>query len=687
MQFLYPYFLFGLLAISIPILIHLFNFRRFKKVLFTNVRFLKEVKQQSQKQRNLKHLLVLAARILAITMLVFAFAQPYIPNGSKKTETGQKAVSIYIDNSFSMNAVSDKGMLLEIAKSKAREIVSAYGTGDKFQLLTNSFSGTHDRFYSKEEFNQKLDEVDIAPETKSLKDITQKQGNFLSSAAYKFKKAYIISDFQKSFTGSDPLKPQPGIDFFMVPLKSNTEHNLFIDSVWFDSPVFQPNQPLSLVVRIKNSGEESLEGGTMNLKLNGIQKSIAGFDIAAGESKNVPMSFSVGAPGWQNAELSLTDHPIVFDDNYHFTFKISDKIKVLALNQGEANPFIAKLFATESFFEVNHINSNQVDYSILNEYDLIVLSALTSVSGGMSQELTNYLDNGGNVVLFPGEIAGKSGIDDFMKAMGCSSFGNIKTSETEVGSIDFQNELFRNIIDNQHQNLDYPKVHKYYSLPPDNAVPAIGLIKLRNGDQFLKVYNKGKGHVYQFAVNLGNEWSNFQQNQLIVPVMFRMALLKTSEIPLAYTIGSGVLIKPVSVVKNSRKPNVLTKGKFEIMAEKIARNNVIFLTDNHQIKDAGIYQLLDADDRKPIQSIAFNFNRIESEMEMNSPTEIQEKFSAEGIKVYDHTDLPLNSLIKQEENGKPLWRLFIILALLFIAIEVILLRFWKNTPKPNPALS
>jgi hypothetical protein len=123
------------------------------------------------------------------------------------------------------------------------------------------------------------------------------------------------------------------------------------------------------------------------------------------------------------------------------------------------------------------------------------------------------------------------------------------------------------------------------------------------------------------------------------------------------------------------------------MAEKIARNNVIFLTDNHQIKDAGIYQLLDADDRKPIQSIAFNFNRIESEMEMNSPTEIQEKFSAEGIKVYDHTDLPLNSLIKQEENGKPLWRLFIILALLFIAIEVILLRFWKNTPKPNPALS
>ena len=124
------------------------------------------------------------------------------------------------------------------------------------------------------------------------------------------------------------------------------------------------------------------------------------------------------------------------------------------------------------------------------------------------------------------------------------------------------------------------------------------------------------------------------------------------------------------------------------MVEKIIRNNELFLTENNQVKEAGLYELIDADNGQALQSLAFNYNRNESDVELLEPAEIKNLFSSKGIKVYDKTDIPINTLIKQEENGKPLWRLFIWLALLFIAIEILLLRFWKNTqPTPSPALS
>ena len=151
MNFLFPTFLIGLAAITIPIIIHLFNFRKYKKMHFTNVQFLKELKQESDSKSKLKEWLILLMRVLAIASLVFAFAQPII-SGKSEQAKGEKAISIYIDNSFSMENVNKKGTLLENAKLFATEIINSFDASDKFQLITNNFEGRHQRFLSKEEF-------------------------------------------------------------------------------------------------------------------------------------------------------------------------------------------------------------------------------------------------------------------------------------------------------------------------------------------------------------------------------------------------------------------------------------------------------------------------------------------------------------------------------------------------------
>jgi hypothetical protein len=123
-NFLSPNYLYGLLLLAIPVIIHLFNFRRYKKILFTNVRFLQELKEETTRTSRLKHLLILASRLLAMLFIILAFAQPFIPSGEAGPANSGEPVSIYIDNSFSMDAVSSEGPLLEVARKKAREIAS-----------------------------------------------------------------------------------------------------------------------------------------------------------------------------------------------------------------------------------------------------------------------------------------------------------------------------------------------------------------------------------------------------------------------------------------------------------------------------------------------------------------------------------------------------------------------------------
>ena len=196
-QFTYPFLLFGLFVLLIPVIIHLFNFRRYKKVYFSDIRFLQAVQIKSSKQQKLKYLLILISRILAITSLIFAFAQPYFASDKNIINAGTHAVSIFVDNSFSMEHVSEQGNIFDEAKKKAKEIIQAYQPDDEFQILTNDFEGKHQRWLTKNEFLQELDEISISPVSKNLSQIVSRQSDLLKNTSHNNQFIYIISDFQK----------------------------------------------------------------------------------------------------------------------------------------------------------------------------------------------------------------------------------------------------------------------------------------------------------------------------------------------------------------------------------------------------------------------------------------------------------------------------------------------------------
>jgi len=338
MHFLYPAFLFALFSLAIPVLIHLFNFRRYQKVYFSNVQFLKEVQERQSSRRNLKERVILAARLLALFFLVLAFAKPYIPGQHAADAGKQQAVSIFVDNSYSMETINREGSLLDEAKRKAKEVASAYSINDRFQVLTQDFEGKHQRFLSRDEFNDAVDAVKISPESRNLQQIISRQQHLLDMHREGLRSLYVISDFQKNMSDNEPVKADTGVRINLVRLTADILPNVAVDSVALLSAIHRPGDGEKLVVRLHNYADETAEKIPLKLLINGTQKALGSYTIKARSVQYDTLTFSGLQAGWQRAEIALQDNPVTFDNQFYFSFNVKQQMPVLLIDGGTPIP-------------------------------------------------------------------------------------------------------------------------------------------------------------------------------------------------------------------------------------------------------------------------------------------------------------------------------------------------------------
>ena len=693
MSFVHPQFLFALFAVSVPIIIHLFNFRRFKKVYFSDIRFLKEVKQQTQNRNRIKHRLILISRILAVAFLVFAFAQPFIPSDKKNSVAGMQAVSVYVDNSFSMENVSKNGMLLDEAKKMAYEIALAHSQTDLFQLLTNDFEGKHQRLVSREEFLTMLDEVKISPAVKSVSEISARQTDILSKSEIKNKKSFIISDFQKSISDFDKVKENTAITVILLPVPDNQQNNLYIDSCWFESPVHQLDQAEKLNVRIKNISENYLENISIKLFLNNQQKTPSSFSIAPNESKDIQLSFVIKETGIQQGRIEITDYPVTYDDKFYFSFDVAKNISVsyissslMGMKEEDSKKSIQSLFGKDSLFRLTTQDENKIDYSSLETQQVIILSELKSISSGLAQELNHFIRNGGSLIVFPSTEADTNSYKSFLSSLGTNFYLRQDTANTKIDWVNFESDIFSDVFEKsalsgaegKRVNLDLPVVHSHYAQSHSTHTSEEVLLKMRNGNPFFSKYTCRKGKVYLSAVPLNSDWSNFSKHAIFVPLMYKISMNSQSSSELFYNIGKENSIPVTAKLTGENVFKIKGENNFEIIPENrvVDLQPTIFVHD--QIKNAGNYNLLAGAETN--SGISFNYDRKESDLSRYSPDELislYEKSNLKNFSLLDVGDKNISKVLANIGQGKKLWKWCILLVLSFLAIETALLRLWK----------
>ncbi len=674
MQFLFPSFLWALLALAIPIIIHLFYFRRFKKVYFTNVKFLKEVKEETSARSRLRNLLTLLMRLGAMAALVLAFAQPFIPVDTV-VKKGQKAVSLFIDNSFSMSALSQDVPLIEKAKQRAREIIKAYNDEDEFQIITNDFEGRHQRMVSKEDALSLVDEVKVSPAVRTLSNVLGRQQQALNATTDN-NISYLISDFQKNITDIENYNDTT-LEVNMVPLQSVQEKNISIDSAWFDAPFQMVNQSNMLVIRVKNHSTEDAENLRLSLKYDGQEKPVGTLSIPAGASAIDSINVSIQRTGWHEAQLSITDYPVQFDDHYFFTFNVAEKIAVLAINDGTTNPYLTAAFKSVSNFHLTNQQSRNLDYSTFSTYQMIILNSLNSVSSGLSFELNQYVKNGGNLLVFPGATANIDTYKSFLRAFEANQYVQLVKEEKAVGSVNYEEFVFKDVYENRRTNLTLPVTQVNYQLTNFGRSKEEKLLTYRDGSTFLAKYGFDKGNLYLCAAPLQEDYSNLVKNgEIFIPMLYKMAISSAQSQRIAYTIGSDEYIETDNRITDSEMVYKLKGAAEEFIPEQTAVGPKVVLGVYDQVKESGFYDLF-LEEEKNLAKYAFNYDRKESQLDYFNEDDLKARVGDQINVLTSNADTDYEQLIGQRSQGIPLWRWCVIAALVFLLIEGLLLRFWK----------
>lgn len=676
MQFLYPAFLFGLLALAIPVIIHLFNFRRFKTVYFTNVRFLKNIQEETATKSRLKHILVLITRMLAITFLVIAFAQPFIPSDQSANKATKKAVSIYIDNSFSMEAVNNDEQLLNIAKRKAEEIVNGYTIDDQFQLLTNDMEAKHQRLVSKEEMLQMITQVQRTPEVRSLSEIVKRQRDILNrDKAQSQKNIYTISDFQKNAAG---FENDSTLNINLVHLKGKDQRNLAVDSVWFAGPVQILNQPIQLCYTISNYGEDEITNAPVTLKLNEQIKSIADITIPPLSKITDTMTFTLNEAGWYNGELGVKDYPVTFDDVLYFTFQPVSQIPVITINGKTENTFIQSLIGKNNLFALTNNNVAQIDFSILDKFDLIILNEVKSISGGLADALNQQLERGCNIIIFPPADMDVVTVNNFLQMNSAGTYGNYVKSKRTVIAINTKNPVFTDVFEKVPKNLSLPFATESFQINAFSQTIEEMVMEFGDHRPMVAGYPAKQGVIYLSAVPLMREITDLPvQASLFAPMMYKIAVSTQKKMSLYATIGETKWIDLPGINLAGDATLKVKSNNNEFIPEIRKAGNLTAVNLSDYTNVSGIYTLLQpgALAGNTNQTLALNYNRSESDLSFETASSLKERYNAANINVIDDINRDFAGVVTQMNEGTPLWKFCIIFVLIFLAAEILLIRF------------
>ncbi len=674
MNFLYPAFLIAAAAVAIPVLIHLFNFRKFKKVFFPDIRLLTEVKEQTNKRSKLKHLLVLLSRILAILSLVFAFAQPYL--GQVANQKGPIATSIYVDNSYSMSLQENGVPLLELAKNKAKEVVNNSNSNDVFQIISSDFYSSENKLVNKEQAIANINAVQISAQSREFTSVLQKQKATLATNDASKKQIIYCSDFQKN---KHPLPANMEDDTrkYLIPVATSQMHNVSIDTAYFTSPTISLNTPNDLLVRVKNFDDANSITTTLTLQANTQIKTVKNISLKPSETQLVNVPYSTTQAGWQKLGLYLTDYPVSFDDSFYLAGNVNANFQVAIINEGTNNPYLNAVFRTANSFRCDNLQANNLQAASLKNYSLVVLNNVASINANMASILDAYIQKGGSVLLFPNSTINLASFNEALGALTGCVFASADTAKLTVASVQKENPIIRDLFENISDNVELPRVTKHYPMRTTTFSNEQKIFSFANGDAFLSSFSKGGGKLYICTSPADASSSNFTNSYWFLPILFKMAYLGKNEPVYSFTIGKDAVLNIANTKAGDNNVFHLSNDKWDAIPEQRNIGNGLQINLNNAAKTANLYSLsLPGNNTENVYYVGLNYNRQESNLAHWSANELKNKSGLKNTEVIEGS-MNTAAAIGQVTSNNSLWKICLWLALLFLLLEILLVRLWK----------
>ena len=642
MHFKHPEILYFLFLLVIPIIVHLFQLRRFKKEYFTNVKLLKELQTQTQKSATIKKWLLLATRLLLLTALIFAFAQPFYKGENDDKKNNE--LIVLLDNSFSMQAKGKKGELL---KRAVQELLEETPETQTLSILTSNdaFWDTDIKSIQKELLNLNYSglpfEIDhLLTKVKAKKPNTAIDYIVISDAVD------VMSKKTNSLSDANSL-------YFMEATAQN-KNNISIENVEMLQSL---DQFYKIKVTLKSFGKQE----------NSIALSVVNGDKSVAKSmvdftkKEESLVFTLPKNDF-HGYVQIQDKGLTYDNTLYFSIEKPKKFKVTSIGTETKNAFLEKIFTPDEFEFSSHPIS-QINYTALENQQTIILNELDEFPSSLATNLADFYAKGGNIIIIPSLSISVEKLNKLTSKVGNTIFTSLQKNPKKITKISFSHPLFQNVFEQKVTNFQYPEIKQSFI----NNAKGLAVLAYEDGSSFLQSTTNQLGTIYTFNAAINKQNSNFQNSPLIVPTFYNMSQNKGNLEKLYHTIGENETIiidaitlkDEVLLIKNEAESFIplqqVLSTKIKISLGELSVNSGNFIIEKKDVN---------------LKNISFNYNRTESDLN-NKNKRTFEKFTK-----INELGTVFNE-IEASRSTKNLWKRFMMLVLLFLVSEMLIQKFVK----------
>ncbi|TYB76774.1 hypothetical protein ES676_05385 [Bizionia saleffrena] len=642
MQFKNPELLYALFLLLIPIIVHLFQLRKFRKEAFTNVAFLKKVQLQTRKSSQIKKWLILLTRMGLLAVIIIAFAQPF--TSQNNTSNAQRETVVFLDNSFSMQIKGDQGELL---KRAAQDLISSFPENETLSLITNDDTF---RTTTIKSITNAILTIDYATTQLDYDAAFLKSGKHFSNGNNTIKNLVFISDFQNK---GKPLSLPRDSTFstHLVQLKPVNINNTVLDSLAITK---QTATYLELTVFLKNNGE-SVTNLPVSLFNNDklLAKSTVSFKDKVTTVFTIPNNTVI------NGKVTISATNLQFDNSLFFNINSPQTINVLSINEAD-DSFLKRIY-TNAEFNYTSSTINDLNYSFISNQNLIVLNELSRIPSALNTALKSFTNNGGNLIIIPNKDIDLQNYNSFLLNNNLNTFSDPISSEKRLTTINYSHPIYNNgVFEKEISNFQYPKVNSYYN---QSLNAASKVLQFEDGSPFLSEQNNR----YIFTAALNTKNTTFQSINLIVPTFYNIAKRSLKLPNLYYTIGQENTFDVNTTLQQDRILS-LANAEDNIIPQQHYFNNKVSITTNETPERSGIYNIKNK--AEILNNVSYNYSRDESLLNYHNLRGL------DGVSISNDISSVFNT-IKNDYKINALWKWFVIFAIILLIIEMLILKYFK----------
>ena len=551
MSFLNPIFLFALVAVGLPLVIHLLNLRKPKRIQFSTLAFFKELQKTTIRKIKVKRWVLLMLRLLAIASLAMVLARPFLPPAlSTGASSNQPTVyAILVDNSISMSRIGSKGPLLNQAKELITTIVESSKEGDRFIIQPTNGEPLNASVSTANQVNRRIDEIEITKAGAFLSERIGTLFNVLEESPFQNKKVYLIDDRNSellSVLNSTFEEEKSKFALTILNVEEVEVQNTFTSKVSTTSSMVGKDIPFTLEVSVKNSGNVVAAKQFLTLNVEGATVGQYSLQIAPEETQTFSFDINPNKSGSITGVVSIEGDGFLLDNEYYFSIQIPSKRNILWVNKNSKNP--TDVSYTSAILNAQGDKNNQIEYkSITTEelsstditgYDAVILEGIDEIPEYIFSNIQEFVQNGKGLIFFPSETANIQNYNKFMNLFNAGNFVGVMGEYTSFKSIAKGSELledhpiftglFERESDDEQLTFTVPDIYYYLKLRTNNSGLGLNIIEMNNGDALLREKKFGEGRVLIYTIGNDPSWSNFPVKALYAPAYYRTMLYASS---------------------------------------------------------------------------------------------------------------------------------------------------------------